>query len=292
MKNRNSSTKNSLIWMSVLVLFVCVCCTTYVWADRMEGYLMDDTGAIALTPVNLTEDVLSTVSITDANTAAESKKVNYVQRTTTSLIQGGAEVSDDQVVWEMNTQVDIFKISYVNGESEITVNSDRGDKVIAPGTENSYTFKLKNTGNTSLDYTVTVEAYFTPDDVMIPVVARLNRKDGDWLVGSADEYVEVLSLNGAEDEGSLRAGRVASYTLDWKWPFETGQDEFDTYLGNRAVDEDLTLTIVIKTVAEQEAAANTGDDSTLGLWMGLTAASLILLIVLIILKKKSDKEKE
>ena len=127
-------------------------------------------------------------------------------------------------------------------------------------------------------------------DVQIPVTVRLNRMDGDWIVGSESEYGLVSELNGAEDEGSLSSGKVATYVLDWVWPFESGSDEFDTLLGNRAVDEDLMFTIRINTVAEIDAAPNTGDDSSLGMWMGLTGVSFVLLVLLLVFKKKEEDE--
>ena len=141
----------------------------------------------------------------------------------------------------------------MNGEKVITVNSGNGDKVIAPGTENSYTFKLKNTGNVALDYTVEVDAYFTPADIEIPITGRLNRYDGTWVIGGKDEYAKVPVLDTAEDNATLGAGKYTYYTLDWLWPFESGNDELDTMLGNLAVDQELTFTIVIKTMRRRTA---------------------------------------
>jgi hypothetical protein len=38
------------------------------------------------------------------------------------------------------------------------------------------------------------------------------------------------------------------YILQWRWPFDI-DDEYDTMLGNLAVEEDISLTIVIRTTA-------------------------------------------
>ncbi len=295
-KKRGMSTYNKVLWISVLALFISVCCTTYVWADRIEGYTQDTSDALALTPVNLDETEILNVEIVSMNAVLTEEELSkravarYKQMKNSESHSMGVEISDDTTVWSMDTLIDIFKISYVNGENEITVNSDMQDKVIAPGTENSYTFRLKNTGSTNATYTLSVEAFFTPDDVQIPVTVRLNRMDGDWIVGSESEYGLVSELNGAEDEGSLSSGKVATYVLDWVWPFESGSDEFDTLLGNRAVDEDLMFTIRINTVAEIDAAPNTGDDSSLGMWMGLTGVSFVLLVLLLVFKKKEEDE--
>lgn len=307
MHKRNRSIHNKVIWMSVLVLFVCVCCTTYVWAERMEYYQMDDSGAIALTPVNLTEEAVEKIEIVaeplvslspeESSKRAVTRYIETIERIPT---HPGIEISDDQVVWKSNTEVEIFKISYENGQSKITVNSDNGDKLIAPGTSNSYTFKLKNTGDVDLDYTVSVDAYVTPGTVSIPVKARLNRYDGTWIVGDFNNYVEIPVLDTAEDQAILSENCFTYYTLDWVWPFESGNDDYDTYLGNLAVDEDLTLTIVINTTATATQdyyehgikVPNTGDDSLLGIWILLSTTSLFMLILLIYFRKKSDEESE
>ena len=52
-----------------------------------------------------------------------------------------------------------------------------------------------------------------------------------------------------EDEDILGTGKYTYYTLDWEWPYESGNDEYDTWLGNTALEQDLELTIVIHTLA-------------------------------------------
>ena len=103
--------------------------------------------------------------------------------------------------------------------------------------------------------------------------------------------MSVDLLNGAADEGALNSGRLATYVLDWVWPFD-GDDVLDTMLGNQADDEDLTLTIVINTIAEIEPAPNTGDDMSLGLWAGLTGVSFVALVLLILVRKSQKDELE
>ena len=182
------STYNRVLWVTVLTLFVSVCCTTYVWADLIEGYSLDDSNAIALTPVNLNEEQVMNVEIlpeTVELSAEESSRravARYQKMNQERLVNFGFEASDENTVWSMNTQVDIFKVSY-DETGEVTVLGDGIDKLIAPGTENSYVFKLKNTGNTPLTYEVSVEAYFSPDGISIPVETRLNRLMGIGLLG-------------------------------------------------------------------------------------------------------------
>ena len=203
-----NSRRTTWIWLSVLILFVCVAATTIAFMSRLDSFLLDDEGAISL----ITEDTSETDDSSDETDDTQSQDSTATQdseteqdstsstdtpgtdetdpstSTTPEVTQPpknpGFEAGDDKTVWGTNTQVEIFSVSYVNGEQIITVKSDNGDKVIAPGTENSYTFKLKNTGNVALDYTVEIDAYFTPADITIPITGRLNRYDGKWVVAA------------------------------------------------------------------------------------------------------------
>lgn len=228
--------------------------------------------------------------------------VTYRDEVVTVPMNPSIQVYDDAKVWETNTEVDIFKIRYENGEAKVTVDGG-GDKVIAPGTDNAYTFYLKNTGDVELDYTLNMEAYFTPADVQIPVEVKLKGYDGSYLVGDENNWIDVLALNGIEDNASIEVNRYAYYTLEWQWPYESGNDAFDTYLGNRAVDEDLTLTIVIKTVATGDDSRTevvrvpviswipkTGDQANVLLWAGLLVVSACMLGIILWVKRREKDE--
>lgn len=317
-----NSRRTAWIWLSVLILFVCVAGTTIAFMSRLDSFLLDDEGAISL----ITEDTSETDDSSDGTDATQSQDSTATQdseteqdstsstdtpgtdepdpstSTTPEVTQPpknpGFEAGDDKTVWGTNTQVEIFRVSYVNGEQVITVNSGNGDKVIAPGTENSYTFKLKNTGNVALDYTVEIDAYFTPADIEIPITGRLNRYDGTWVIGGKDEYAKVPLLDTAEDNATLGAGKYTYYTLDWLWPFESGNDELDTMLGNLAVDQELTFTIVIKTTATESSnpyddsgitPPQTGDNTNLTLWIVLAVSSFAMMIFLLFYQNKEKR---
>lgn len=216
----------------------------------------------------------------------------------TNMYNPGFAVKDDVQTWSTNTQIDIFKVTYENGDGEITVRSDNGDKVFAPGTDNSYTFKLINTGDVTLEYGLEVRAYFTPDNIDLPIDARLNRYDGKWLSPEEGAFVDVLLLDGLTDTDRLGAGKYTYYTIDWRWLFESGHDDIDTMLGNMAVDQDLALTIEINTIAmatEEPGGGitvpDTSDNTNTILWMCLGFGST-LLIVLLVYYKKSVKDEE
>lgn len=205
-------------------------------------------------------------------------------------------VTDANTVWKGDTQVEIFRASYQNGEKQVTVKSGDGDKVIAPGTENSYTFALENTAKGPVEYSMSMKAYLSSKDYTIPVVAKVCRDtDKKYFLGSDKEYADVLDLSKVSDSGTLKKGYVMPYTLSWQWPFE-GDDAYDTLLGN--LEEDLTLTIVIETYAEYAPPSadggipKTGDTSRIGLWFTVMLGSAAGLMFLLLLMRRKGEENE
>ncbi len=158
-------------------------------------------------------------------------------------------VYDDAVTWTTDTSVEIFHLSYDNESGSISVTSENQDAVFAPGTSNSYTFYLKNTGGTSLDYTMWMESSVSNETYAIPIQVRVVSSDGTWILGDEDTWVDSSALNTVFDEERLASGRYDWYTLEWQWAFASGDDEYDTFLGNLAMEEDVSLTVVIHTLA-------------------------------------------
>ena len=213
--------------------------------------------------------------------------------------------------FRMEAEVEIFKFSY-DETGKVTVIGVEGnpDKLIAPGTSNLYQFTLANTGDVALDYTMSIEAFVTGTDLWLPVYARVWDYKNNYLAGSADEMVEVLEIDGVEDSGELGAGRNAVYSLEWEWPFERADengdislnDKYDTMLGNLAVNEDLTLHIVIRTYAEYDEEPDdpnsglvppqTGDDQQIVIFSLLGGISLVILLALIFASIRSGRKEK
>ena len=294
-QNENYTTNNMSLTVSNLN-------ETSIDADTSsaEASTETDETTSSSTEVNENETTSqSTTQSTNSSSGGSQTTVGMIEKEVNVELNPDITVYDDVRTWETETKVDIFKITYENGDAVVTVDG-MGDKVIAPGTGNEYTFYLKNTGDVELDYTMEIEAFFSDGSRPIPVEARLKGYDGTYLLGAEDMWVDVLELNRIKEQASINVNCYAYYTLEWQWPFEGGDDVYDTLLGNAAVNEDLTLTIVIHTTATGESMTTefqrvdsivkTGDNANLLLWAGL-AVGAFLLILFLVLGKQRDKKR-
>lgn len=132
---------------------------------------------------------------------------------------------------DMFKELDVFSMSYENDKGEITVESRFGDKVIAPGTEETYYIRLKNDDRYALDYTCkpTVSVI---DDVYIPVEVRLINPNGYFIIGNKDTWVNVTEVAEKSETRTFKSGDFDEYIFQWRWKFESGDDALDTELGN------------------------------------------------------------
>jgi len=212
---------------------------------------------------------------------------------------GKVDTGDDDAPLEAELLVKkdatIFCTSYEKGH--VTVLSGDGDKVIAPGTKWNYKFTLLNTKNASLDYEIHIKATVEglEDTKNFPVLGRMRGPD-KWVIGKGGRYVPVLEMPVTADKGVLAGGNTATYTFGWKWPFESGNDELDTLLGNMTIEEPIILKIHISVYAWNDEipdkpggdppAPPTGDDFNIGIWMTLMIISLFVFVAVLAKEKK------
>lgn len=275
--------KSTFVWIMLVILLICAAASLTVLFSRMSSF----SGEMFRNVIPLTRSggdtkvTVLTAGATPASSAGD--------KTTSQSGAASFKAYDENTVWQSETEVEIFRLSYQNGSGELTVKSSNGDELIAPGTSNEYVFTLENTGNVALDYNMTMEAWIEGTNLHIPVKARVWDYTNKYLLGSQSQSRDILELNNVSDESVLGSGRSAVYTLEWEWPFEQGADGYDTMLGNLAADSDLTLNIRINTLAVYDetpddpkvsgaglSSPKTGDDMpVVPLAAGLAAAIFI-----------------
>lgn len=310
---RKSNKSNVL---AIAALALCVILSATMLFSRLLVYSpMSKCQYIPLTQSNGITHVTKSVQsngITHVSKSVQSNGITHVRKSIQSgiaevshgtlearplfLAAPGFEARDENTVWSGETDVEIFSIQYDNESGETTVRSKDGTKVLAPGTGSTYEFALENTGNVALDYTLEMEAWFSDAAYPIPVVASVVGHEGEYLLGSAEEMVDVLRLEEVRQSGTVAAGNIMPYALNWEWPFEL-DDAYDTMLGNLAVEEDLTLTVVIRTTATYShnpdspggIPPQTGDTAHIELYAIMLVASLAGVLMILLLRNKEKK---
>lgn len=286
---RKSNKSNAL---AIVTLVMCVILSAAMLFSRLMVYSpMSDCQYIPLTKSNgitrVTQSTRPTIAL--GNPMLLTARPLF-------LAAPGFEVRDPNTVWSGETDVEIFSIRYDNESGETTVRSQDGTKVLAPGTGSTYEFALENTGNVSLDYTLEMDAWFSDAEYPIPVVASVVGHDGQYLLGGEGEMVDVLRLEEVLQSGTIAAGNIMPYALNWEWPFEL-DDAYDTMLGNMAVEEDLTLTVVIKTTASYSENPDgpggippqTGDMAHIELYAVMMVVSLAGILAILLLRNKENE---
>ena len=219
----------------------------------------------------------------------------------------GFKASDSQGVWNTKTKIELFRTTYENGERIVTAAGKNGNKVFAPGTENSYHFRLSNPGNAAMDYRM--EASVTVSDGLdsyeVPLEVRLSAYMQRYLVGTEGSWAPMEKLSMVREKGVLGAESYTAYLLEWRWPFESGKDEFDTMLGNLAADKELSLTVTIHVTAEMDEnpdatggtplkpggiSPKTGDSTNIWFYISLAAVSFVLFLLLLCRNRREEKD--
>ena len=194
------------------------------------------------------------------------------------------------------TRFNVVSLEYSNETGEVTVIGADGEKVIAPGTNVEYTVRLRNADKTALDYEILPRADFH-SEYTIPVLVRVIGPNETYVAGGADRWITLEELNGASARSTLLKGEAVEYLFQWKWPFESGDDDYDAFLGNKVHDETIGVTISFETYA----TANTTLDVNGGAFgnvYGNTALLIIFVILLLaaiivlLISKLSGKRRE
>lgn len=155
-------------------------------------------------------------------------------------------------------KIDLFKDSY--GTTVQALNADgtaSEDKIIAPGTENSYQFILETAAGpveVAYDMSITVDMaaskYSDAWGTYDPLAFTLIKPDGTKVVDGGSFADLKTGLNGITTTVNPGDASTGVYTIEWEWPF-AGDDAKDTDLGQRAVTSDISLDLVVDITATQ-----------------------------------------
>ena len=121
--------------------------------------------------------------------------------------------------------------------------------------------------------------------------------DGNYIIGDAKTWVAISDLTPISNKRTLVKGESAEYIFEWKWDFESGSDEHDTFLGSISKEENVGLMVKFDLYAEANTDVGTnggimksglGDIISAGVAFVLLVAAIVLLIIY--LKKKKELE--
>ena len=134
------------------------------------------------------------------------------------------EEKDKEVLNEV--YVDDASGNYIYQKSLNIFNKNK----IAPGVSNTYYFVVHNSSNMNVKYYMEMYANTSYD---IDLKYRLKR-DGDYVIGDLDNWVTADELK--TSFSALDIKDSDKYSLDWKWEYESGDDNKDTYIGENMND--------------------------------------------------------
>lgn len=294
------------VWLYTCLLVVLVVVTATVLGTCLYRFVHQSDYSISLY-----KGQISNRNAAKSNSGNVSTIVRTGQEAQTQAKKYDFNVRDAKKIWSTETAVELFKVSYANENGDITVRSAGGDKVIAPGTEGSYTFDLQNTSTKTADYKIWVETRIASKITGMPLQTRMSGHKG-WLLGSKNEWEEASALDGISTEEEIAAGKNAEYTIYWQWPFEQGTDENDTKIGNLTVNQQLTYTVIIHTLAAEAAPGNgdgsgngqeqakkpsilskivkTGDSSNILMWSVILIIAGVIIVVVLFRKRKKGNQ--
>lgn len=199
-----------------------------------------------------------------------------------------------------DNQLDLFSVQYENTSGEITVSGIDGEKVVAPGTSMEYTIRLRNKDKIAIDYELIPNISYTSDHA-IPILIRMLDDNGEYIIGDAKTWVTIDEIITQKGRGTLLKGQSAEYVFQWKWEFESGDDYYDTQLGNDATKENIGISVKFDLHAEANTdigvnggviESGLGDIIFAAVVLVMLAAAITLMILIIVKNKKHTSDDE
>lgn len=207
-----------------------------------------------------------------------------------------AQASEREVALKTNSdsKIHVFSLHYENENGEVIIQSNDGNKIVAPGTGSSYTIRLRNEDEYALDYLIDPHIAIVGTREALPVFVRMSDVEGNYILGSAEEWATIKDLRKFSHKGTLLKTEATEFVFEWMWPYESDNDELDTLLGNQAENIGLEVSFQFHSVANLAFENNEGfDNPNIVKIVALSVAAAILLgaaIVLIVLTSQKQKQ--
>ena len=197
------------------------------------------------------------------------------------------------------TELDVFSVSYEDDTGNITIKGADGEKVLAPGAKVDYTIRIRNTDRIAVDYDF-IPKVNNFSQTELPIVVRMIGPDEEYLVGDAKTWVSIEEMDSLNEKHTLLAGECSEYLFQWKWAFETGSDDYDTWLGVNAKTQNIGMSMNMSLYATANMSSDLnggwfGPDTSIIICVFIFVALIITAIALIItcmLKKAKVVEQE
>lgn len=308
-KNKNRYWIIPLIIILVIIVFI----SGILVGSRLKQF----TSVQMSTDFYIKPNVAGQIKITSSNSADKSNNTTAAPVTpkpdeagATQKPQIGVDIMGEYPDGSLTEEFIIFKAQYENATGQTTVKSLTGDNIIAPGTENEYKMRIINTGNVAVDYSIDIGSIFTYSESYVsPLEVRLIDARGKYLIGSESTWIRVEDLIGVTDIGTLGRNSYTYYTLQWRWPFERGDDEadvmqndvLDSIIANATANVNIEVGLEVNVYAELNPDPDspggvempeTGDSGFFFIWFLVAGIALLLLIILPFIKKNSDNSDE
>ena len=186
---------------------------------------------------------------------------SLLSRTLAKYVSTGTLVDEKARVAKWGVEItpasdSLFAASYNADDTSYTgdtvIASITGDLVVAPGTSGSVAnFAITGTPEVASRLSITdngsaLDGWFDEvNDVYEPVLWYLSEDGGATFTANGVSFAELLStLEGFHldfEPNTNLATEGITLSIGWEWPFDSGKDVNDTYLGDLSVPPTITI---------------------------------------------------
>lgn len=139
-----------------------------------------------------------------------------------------------RVSMNLSVHVSSWNVEFVSGEEEITTNMEIVVDRIYPGMEDfERIIEVHNKGETPAVLTYEIESLQIMGETF--EVSEESGLTSDDIQNMISEYPFKINIESG-DNSVIQENEQGEYRITVTWPFESGDDELDTYWGNRAYE--------------------------------------------------------